>query len=65
VCAGAAITCWVALKTSTDSSVRAEFGIAFAASVLFSAYFGIRAVIEYSAAKRKLKEIKGEINSLP
>jgi hypothetical protein len=58
---GSAVTCWVVLKTVTlnDPNTHAEFSVGFAAFLLFSVYFGIRAVLDYRASKRKLREIKG------
>jgi asparagine N-glycosylation enzyme membrane subunit Stt3 len=60
LCTGAAIAFGVVLSTSTitDPLNHAEFVALLAVSSALSLYFGIRALVDYKAARRKLKEIK-------
>jgi hypothetical protein len=61
ISAGAAITCWVVLKTAgvSDPNTHAEFVMGLAGAILLTAYFGLRAFFDYRTAQRKLREIKG------
>ena len=60
VCAGAAITFWVVLKTAnvTDPQTHADFVMLCVGSVVGAVYFGIRGIADYRRAKRTLKELK-------
>lgn len=62
LCAGAAISFWgiLAAGSITDAKTHAECVMLCFASVVLAVYFGIRGGIDHSAAKRKLKELKGE-----
>ena len=60
LCAGAAIAFAIVLTTGnvTDPMTHAGYIAVLIASGVLSLYFGIRGVIDYRAAKRKLSDIK-------
>ena|ERR1700693_1742254 len=61
LCAGAAVTCGAVLTTAniTDPKTYAGYVAALIMCGVLSLYFGIRGCIDYHAAKKKLKELKG------
>ncbi len=62
LCFGATISLSIVISTVSipDPKTYAAFMALTAVSVILSSYFGIRALIDYRASRRKLKEIKRE-----
>jgi hypothetical protein len=60
VCLGAVVAFGIVLSTSkiTDPIIHAGYIALLAVSAVGTLYFGIRALIDYKEAKRRLKEIK-------
>lgn len=64
VCIGAALAFWSVLLSVPNMEPRphATYALLFAASCLFSVYFGARAAVDYRRARKKLADVK---NALP
>lgn len=60
LCAGAATAFAIVLSTSDTSNAvtHASYLALFAVSTVGTIYFGVRALIDYRASRRKLEEIK-------
>ena len=62
LCTGGAVTTGVVLTTVTIANplVYAGYIGGFVSAVIFAIYFGVRGIADHRAAKRRLKELKGE-----